>query len=239
LTVIAVGTASLSLLVLARLVGMVGILARDVAKRRALEAQLTHQAFHDPLTALMNRRGFLDAAQTALSSRTATGTVAALFLDLDDFKTINDSLGHAAGDTVLVAVAHRIRAHLRSTDVAARLGGDEFGVLLTGIPDQAFAVSIAERLLGELQTPIGISGATVRVGSSVGIAIDRAATRTVDDLLGDADVAMYQAKGLGKGRYEVFAAGASHGTSLRPDVSETSPAFRRSSSNRVAATARL
>ena len=99
LAVVAAGTALLSLLVLARLYGLVGILARDVAKRRALEAQLSYQAFHDPLTGLANRRRFVDHAETALAARERHGSIAALFLDLDDFKTVNDSLGHAAGDS--------------------------------------------------------------------------------------------------------------------------------------------
>ena len=132
--VVAAGTALLSLLVLARLAGLVGMLARDIAQRRALEAQLSYQAFHDPLTGLTNRRRFVEAAEAALAARTGSGSVAALFLDLDDFKTVNDSLGHAAGDALLVAVADRLRGDLRATDVAARLGGDEFGVLLTDDP---------------------------------------------------------------------------------------------------------
>jgi diguanylate cyclase (GGDEF)-like protein len=204
LAVIAAGTALLSLLVLARLAGLVGMLARDVAQRRTLEAQLSYQAFHDPLTGLTNRRRFVEAAETALAGRHGPGSVAALFLDLDDFKTVNDSLGHAAGDSLLVAVAERIRGDLRATDVAARLGGDEFGVLLTDIPNEAFAVAVAERLLARLVEPIEVAGMLVEVGASVGIAVDSPSMRTVDDLLGDADVAMYQAKALGKGRHHVF-----------------------------------
>lgn len=204
LLVVAVGTAMLSLLVLARLAGLVGVLARDVAQRRALEAQLSFQAFHDPLTGLTNRRRFVEAAESALVSRAGTGSVAALFLDLDDFKKVNDSLGHAAGDAVLIAVAVRLREDLRASDLAARLGGDEFGVLLTDIPDAAFAISVAERLLARLVEPIEVTGVTVEVGASIGIAIDSAAMRSVDDLLGHADVAMYQAKALGKGRCHVF-----------------------------------
>ena len=204
LVVVAAGTALLSLLVLARLAGLVGILARDVAQRRTLEAQLTFQAFHDPLTGLTNRRRFVEAAEAALARRAGSGTVAALFLDLDDFKKVNDSLGHAAGDALLIAVAERIRGDLRATDVAARLGGDEFGVLLTEIPDEAFAVAVSGRLLARLIEPIEVAGVTIEVGASVGIAVDSPAMRTVDDLLSDADVAMYQAKALGKGRFQVY-----------------------------------
>ena len=201
---IAAGTALLSVLVLARLVGLVGILARDVAQRRALEEQLSYQAFHDPLTGLTNRRRFVEAAEAALAARTSSGSVAALFLDLDDFKTVNDSLGHAAGDALLIAVADRIRGDLRATDIAARLGGDEFGILLTDVPDEAFAVAVSERLLARLLEPIEVAGVSVEVGASVGIAVDSPSMRTVDDLLGDADVAMYQAKALGKGRHHLF-----------------------------------
>ena len=139
LAVVAGATALLSLLVLARLAGLVGLLERDVDQRRALEVQLSYQAFHDPLTGLVNRRRFVEQAEAALAARARPGSVAAMFLDLDDFKTVNDSLGHAAGDELLVAVAERLRASVRASDVAARLGGDEFGVLLFDVPDVAYA----------------------------------------------------------------------------------------------------
>ena len=205
LVVIAAGTAILSLLVLVRLAGLVGHLERDVAARRALEAKLSYQAFHDPLTGLANRRRFVEEAEAALGRRHRPGSVAALFLDLDDFKTVNDSLGHAAGDDLLVAVGERIRSGLRETDVAARLGGDEFGVLLVDVPDAAFAKAVATRLLENLETSIPLAGTTVTVGASIGIAVDSAAMTGVDELLGAADVAMYQAKARGKGRHQVFA----------------------------------
>ncbi len=204
LAVIAAGTALLSLLVLARLYGLVRILARDVAKRRALETQLSYQAFHDPLTGLANRRRFVEQADAALGGRSRVGGIAALFVDLDDFKTVNDSLGHAAGDELLVAVAARIRDGLRSTDVAARLGGDEFGVLLLDIPDPAYATAVAERLLAGVSAPLEVAGIPVEVNASIGVAVDTEAMHGVDDLLSDADVAMYQAKALGKGRQHVF-----------------------------------
>lgn len=204
LGVIAAGTALLSLLVLLRLVGLVGLLERDVAARRVLEAKLSYQAFHDPLTGLANRRQFVERAEAALKARQRTGSLAALFLDLDDFKTVNDSLGHAAGDDMLVAVGERIRSGIRDTDMAARLGGDEFGILLVDIPDASFASTISSRLLALLDKPVEVAGATVTVGASIGIAIDTPAMTDVDDLLGDADVAMYQAKAKGKGRHQVF-----------------------------------
>jgi diguanylate cyclase (GGDEF)-like protein len=204
LEVIAFGTALLSLLVLARLVGLVGLLARDVAQRRALEAQLSFQAFHDPLTGLTNRRRFMETTANALAERSKAGTVAALFLDIDDFKTINDTLGHAAGDDALVVVADRIRSCLDGSGVAARLGGDEFGVLLRDLPDERQATDVAERLLSSLSAPILIDGEPASVAASIGIAVDTPTTSTVDDLLGDADIAMYRAKAQGKGRYHLF-----------------------------------
>jgi diguanylate cyclase (GGDEF)-like protein len=208
LAVPALGTALLSLLVLARLAGLVGLLERDVAQRRVLEARLSYQAWHDPLTGLTNRRRFVEQAGEALAAPHRPGSVAALFLDLDDFKTVNDSLGHQAGDDVLMAVGSRIRESLRETDLAARLGGDEFGVLLVDVPDPAFAATVSDRLLAALETPIEIAGTRVAVGASIGIAIDNASMTSVDDLLGEADVAMYQAKALGKGRHQVFSAAA-------------------------------
>jgi diguanylate cyclase (GGDEF)-like protein len=206
LAVVALGTAVLSLLVLVRLAGIVRMLDRDVKKRRALEAQLSYQAYHDPLTGLANRRRFVEQAETALAGRKRTGSIAALFLDLDDFKTVNDSLGHAAGDELLATVATRIRESLRSSDLGARLGGDEFGVLLMDITDIGFAQSVAERLLATIQAPLTISGVPVEVGASIGIALDTSDMTGVDDLLGDADVAMYQAKAMGKGRHHTFTA---------------------------------
>ena len=214
LAIIAAGTALLSLLVLARLYGLVGLLARDVAKRRALEDQLSYQAFHDPLTGLANRRRFVERAEAALSGRKKTGTIAALFLDLDDFKTVNDSLGHAAGDEMLRVVAARIGAGLRTTDLAARLGGDEFGILLFDVPDVGAATATAQRLLDVLQAPVTIGDSEVEVGASIGVAIDAPDMARVDDLLGNADVAMYQAKALGKGCFHVFV-GDPDGASVR------------------------
>jgi diguanylate cyclase (GGDEF)-like protein len=228
--VVAAGTALLSLLVLARLAGLVRMLARDIAQRRELEAQFSYQAFHDPLTGLTNRRRFIEATDAALATRSRSGTVVALFLDLDDFKNVNDSLGHAAGDALLVAVADRLRGGLRATDVVARLGGDEFGVLLTDVPDIAYPVKVSERLLARLVEPIDVDGVAIEVGASIGIAMDTPTMRTVDDLLGDADVAMYQAKALGKGRQHVFSPAAGEAEAIRSKRwTERGPTVRRHS----------
>ena len=218
LVVIAIGTGLLSLLVLARLVGLVGLLEKDVNQRRALEAQLSFQAFHDPLTGLTNRRRFMEATSTALAERKRPGTIAALFLDLDDFKTINDTLGHAAGDDALIAVAERIRSGLRGSDVAARLGGDEFGVLLRDIDDEGRAIEVAERMLASLTTTMRISDVPVDVAASIGIAIDSADVQSVDDLLGNADIAMYRAKALGKRRFHVFRASDPQEQAARQEI---------------------
>ncbi len=204
LIVVAAGSAALSLLVLMRLAGLVGLLERDVAARRVLEARLTYQAYHDPLTGLANRRRFVDDTTTALAGRSAPGSLAVLFLDVDDFKTVNDELGHAAGDELLAAVADRIRSSLRETDLAARLGGDEFGVLLTDVSSEEYAVAAATRLLATLDRPIDVAGLPITVGVSTGVALDTSGTSSVDDLLGQADIAMYRAKAQGKRRHHVF-----------------------------------
>jgi diguanylate cyclase (GGDEF)-like protein len=204
LVVVAGGTAILSLLVLMRLAGLVGLLERDVAARRALEERLTYQAYHDPLTGLANRRRFVAATTVAIAGRRDPRSLAVLFLDLDDFKTVNDGLGHGAGDKLLAAVADRIRDGVRETDVAARLGGDEFGVLLVDVPDLSYAADAASRLLESLDAPIDIEGIAVSARASIGIAMGTAETMSVDDLLGKADIAMYRAKAQGKGRYYVF-----------------------------------
>lgn len=235
LAVIAAGTALLSLLVLARLVGLVGLLARDVAQRRALEAQLSFQAFHDPLTGLTNRRRFMEATATALRERSRPGSVAALFLDLDDFKTINDTLGHGAGDDALVAVADRVRSVLRGSDLSARLGGDEFGVLLRDLPDESRATEVAERLLAALNEPLLIGDVAVDAGASIGIAVDSPSMESVDDLLGDADIAMYRAKAQGKGRYHVFRETDADGRAARDQTwVERGPTVRRHAPLRAA-----
>ena len=177
---------------------------RDATERKRLESELSHQAFHDSLTALPNQALFRDRVDHALS-RAARGPaeIAVLFVDLDDFKTVNDSLGHTAGDELLVAVSDRLRQSLRIGDSAARLGGDEFAVLLEDLGDDAEAERVADRILQSLREPFPIYGHEVVLSASIGIAFADVAT-SCDQLLRNADLAMYTAKRLGKHRFETY-----------------------------------
>ncbi|HET7518416.1 MAG TPA: diguanylate cyclase, partial [Actinomycetes bacterium] len=145
---------------------------RDVSDRKELEAQLVHQAFHDGLTGLANRTLFTERVEHALA-RSGQGDTAVLFIDLDDFKHVNDSLGHAAGDQLLVAAARRLQGCLRPTDVAARLGGDEFAVLLERVTDAEAAATVAARVLDTLHQPFGINGRTIPIKASLGVVAGR------------------------------------------------------------------
>jgi diguanylate cyclase (GGDEF)-like protein/PAS domain S-box-containing protein len=181
---------------------------RDITERKKLEDQLTHQAFHDGLTSLPNRALFRDRLDHALARSVRTGwDPAVLFIDLDDFKSVNDGLGHGCGDELLVAVAKRLVSALRSADTVARLGGDEFAVLIEDAADARDPGQVAERLLGELSAPVVVDGAEVFVTASIGIATCIRGLEDVDDLLRNADAAMYSAKRAGKGRVERFEPG--------------------------------
>jgi diguanylate cyclase (GGDEF)-like protein/PAS domain S-box-containing protein len=176
----------------------------DVTEQKALAAQLEHQAFHDPLTGLANRALFRDRTTQALSRRARRdGAVAVLFLDLDDFKRVNDGLGHAAGDALLVAIATRLVAATRHADTVARLGGDEFAVLLELGADGAEASAVGERVAAAFRAPIRVDGREMSVAASVGLAV-AAPGDDVDVLLRNADVAMYEAKARGKSRVVTF-----------------------------------
>ncbi|MBW3620538.1 MAG: EAL domain-containing protein [Actinobacteria bacterium] len=194
-------------------VGGVVVNTRDVSERKQLEAQLHHRAFHDELTGLANRHLFRDRVSHAVSrAQRHPSPFAVLFLDLDGFKGINDTLGHQAGDALLQVVAERVLEAIRDHDTAARLGGDEFAILVEDLTSESDAARVAERILAGLREPIEVAGATVRVDCSIGIAINErliptpeSSTRSLTDaLLRDADIAMYIAKGAGKGRYEIF-----------------------------------
>jgi diguanylate cyclase (GGDEF)-like protein/PAS domain S-box-containing protein len=178
---------------------------RDVTERKGLEEELKHQAFHDALTGLANRALFRDRLEHALarSARSAT-SLAVLFLDLDDFKLVNDSLGHAAGDELLVDVAARLMRTLRSGDTAARFGGDEFAILLEETNDAEYPCWVAERLLEALKPPFRIEDRPVGVRGSIGIAHSQSGMEGPAEVLRAADVAMYAAKARGKNCYEIY-----------------------------------
>ncbi|HEU0236224.1 MAG TPA: EAL domain-containing protein [Candidatus Limnocylindrales bacterium] len=179
---------------------------RDVEERKTFEQRLAHQAFHDPLTNLANRALFGDRVEHALSrARRAGGSVAVLFLDLDDFKRVNDSFGHQAGDQLLLEVAHRLEACIRPGDTAARLGGDEFGVLVEDPPSEAEALAVAERIRAAMADPFHVADAAIVVTASLGVALSGDHAAKASELLRNADLAMYAAKAAGKGvarRYE-------------------------------------
>ena len=178
----------------------------DVTRRKVFEKQLEHLAFHDPLTDLPNRTLFMDRLGHALTRTDRRGkAVAVLFVDLDDFKRVNDSLGHDAGDRLLVTVASRLRACIRPEDTVARLSGDEFAVLLEGVAGARDATLVVERILDQLRTPFALEGREVYAGASVGISLGTSAQEDrPGDLLRNADLALYEAKRKGKARYEVF-----------------------------------
>ncbi|HEV3226859.1 MAG TPA: EAL domain-containing protein [Acidimicrobiales bacterium] len=181
---------------------------RDITDRKFLEEQLAHQAFHDPLTGLANRALLLDRIDHALATRhrDPKHQIALLFLDLDDFKTVNDGLGHEAGDELLREAAARLSANLRPGDTASRLGGDEFAVLLEGLPERDLAYEIGARVLESLQAPFDANGEGVCINASIGIAVS-VGNEDAAALLRNADLAMYRAKGQGKGRFEIYEAG--------------------------------
>ncbi len=178
-------------------------LEQAVTQLSVLQEQLHHQAYHDPLTSLANRALFTDKVREAIAAR--RGEVAVLFIDLDDFKTINDSLGHAAGDELLVSVASRLRSCLRPEDLVARLGGDEFAVMVEDPHDaEAAAVKVARRIMEAFVLPVGVGSESVAVYVSVGIAPSDGSSFSAEEMIRDADVAMYKAKTSGKGHFQVF-----------------------------------
>jgi diguanylate cyclase (GGDEF)-like protein/PAS domain S-box-containing protein len=177
---------------------------RDITDRKGLEDQLKRLAFHDPLTLLANRALFRDRAEHALAgARRRSNQVAAIFVDLDNFKKINDSLGHGEGDRVLRATAQRLSKCTRTGDTVARLGGDEFAVLIEDAAQEQDAIDTASRIVEALKEPFSFSGSSLRVAASVGVAF-AGQGEGVEELLRNADVAMYHAKSHGKGRYSVF-----------------------------------
>jgi diguanylate cyclase (GGDEF)-like protein/PAS domain S-box-containing protein len=178
----------------------------DITSRHIAESRLHHIAYHDGLTDLANRNCFHERLGVAVERSRLDPTVrfAVMFLDLDRFKVVNDSLGHIAGNVLLREVAQRLRACLRPTDLVARLGGDEFAVLLEQLHDAEQGLRLAERVLQALQEPAWINGCEVLPGASVGITFSDLGYRTADEVLRDADLAMYEAKGAGRGRVALF-----------------------------------
>ncbi|MEY2437238.1 MAG: hypothetical protein QOF97_2074 [Acidimicrobiaceae bacterium] len=181
---------------------------RDITDRKSLEDQLAHQAFHDPLTGLANRALLLDRIDHALATRRRDPKrqLALLYVDLDDFKTVNDALGHQAGDDLLREAAARLTLSLRPGDTASRLGGDEFALLLEDLPERDTAYEVGARVLDALQASFDAEGEEVWVNASIGIAVSTG-TEDAAALLRNADLAMYRAKGEGKGRFEIYEAG--------------------------------
>ncbi len=183
---------------------LVRLLAEALRRERLRsEEEIRGRALRDPLTGLPNRALFLQRLEAAVADRRASGRVAVLYLDLDNFKGLNDSAGHAAGDELLVGLAPRLVAATRPGDVVARFGGDEFVILLR-VEDEAGAVATGRRVLAALDAPLEVAGEPLHVTTSVGIAVARDARDTAETLVRDADAAMYRAKGRGRGGVAVF-----------------------------------
>jgi diguanylate cyclase (GGDEF)-like protein/PAS domain S-box-containing protein len=182
--------------------------AQDVSARRTAEAGLAHMAFHDALTGLPNRRRFMDmlaaAAAVARAKLDPSRAWAVVFLDFDRFKLVNDSLGHGAGDDLLQQLAKRLQDKLRPSDLVARLGGDEFAILAERIEHERDAVVLAERLLDALKKPFEVAGNAITASASMGITFSVFGYDSAEDVLRDADTAMYKAKSQGKARFAVF-----------------------------------
>jgi diguanylate cyclase (GGDEF)-like protein/PAS domain S-box-containing protein len=179
----------------------------DITARKQAEERLRHNALHDPLTGLPNRALFVERLDAALAHqrRDSAYRCAVLFLDLDRFKVVNDSLGHAVGDALLMRVAGALASCVRSHETVARLGGDEFAILLEGVTGSADAVRAAERIQGRLAAAFELQGQSMFTSASIGIALPEDEVQRAEDLLRNADIAMYRAKKEGPARFEVFA----------------------------------
>jgi diguanylate cyclase (GGDEF)-like protein/PAS domain S-box-containing protein len=200
-------------------IGGIVVNYRDITERKSFEEQLRHQAFHDPLTDLPNRALFMDRLRHALvRMKRRKKPAAVLFLDLDNFKLVNDSLGHEAGDRLLVSVAQRLRGCLRTEDTAARFGGDEFTILLEDVRHAGDAVRVARQITRALNAPFALEGREVFINASIGIALSTSGSERPTDLLRNADAALYRAKASGKAACEVFDAATNTLTLERLDL---------------------
>ncbi len=178
---------------------------QDIRARKLAEAKLLHIAFHDTLTGLPNRAYFREQLSRAIArSKRSTAQYALMFLDFDRFKSVNDSLGHAAGDELLIGFANRIKGVLRPSDTVARLGGDEFAVLVEDMQDDSSVIELARRLQETFRTPFHIQTTNITSSASIGIAFGANRYETPDDIIRDADLAMYKAKAAGKAQYAIF-----------------------------------
>ena len=188
-----------------KLVGTV-IIFRDATEQKLAAQNLHRKAFYDSLTNLPNRDWFTERLTDAVErvKRNPNYLFAVMFLDLDRFKLVNDSLGHPVGDGLLIAVAARLTKSVRSFDTVARLGGDEFAIILESLQQPHESCKVAQRILKELSTPFKIDGHEIITSSSIGIVLSSRDNRQVEDLIRDADIAMYRAKEKGRGRYEIF-----------------------------------
>ncbi len=188
-----------------KITGTMGIFT-DITVRKRAEEQLIYDAFHDNLTGLANRNLFMDHLQLTIErGRREIGDLfAVLFLDFDRFKIVNDSLGHTKGDKLLTLISERLKTFTRTGDVVARMGGDEFTILFTALDEPENAMQIAERILEELQSPFDLDSNEVFITASIGIALSTAGYNKAEDMLRDADIAMYRAKAKGKAQYQVF-----------------------------------
>ncbi len=176
----------------------------DITERRLIDAKIAHMAHHDALTDLPNRLRFREAMEIALNGVERGKTVSILCLDLDHFKTVNDTLGHPIGDGLLQAVSARLRACVRKNDIVARLGGDEFAIVQVDADQPLSATMLAQRIIAKLSAPFEVQGHQVAVGVSIGIAMAPGDGRTADNLIKNADMAMYRAKEAGRGCYHFF-----------------------------------
>lgn len=178
----------------------------DVTEQRRNQATIAHMAHHDALTDLPNRMLFSDRLQSAIALAKRSGMLAVHYIDLDNFKPVNDNFGHKAGDDLLIGAARRLQGTVRENDTVARLGGDEFAIVQTGIRAHADAATLAHRLLDQFGEPFDLAGSQIRVGLSIGIAMAPTDGISMDDVLNKADTALYRSKEGGRNRFSFYSA---------------------------------